>query len=105
MGQASRRVREPKDPLRWLRATIEAKTARMEQAAQFYHYCRAEVDMLTAKLAQSEGALRAEGHPLYQEGQPAPEAPSLDGMLLPVAPETAPAPEAAASEETHEAQE
>lgn len=79
MGEASRRkkeVREVKDPLRWLRADVEAKEKRTKMLAAAYHQVRAAYEESLEKLEKSAAALKANGHPLYQD---APEtAPAAD---------------------------
>jgi len=79
MGEASRRKkegREVKDPLRWLRADVAAKEQRTKALASAYHATRAAYEESLEKLEKSSAALKANGHPMYQD---APEtAPAAD---------------------------
>jgi hypothetical protein len=84
MGEASRRVREVKDPLRFRRANVERFTREVAMLAAAYHKTREVLDEHTAALEAAVAKLTADGHPFY---------------AAPDAPETAIAPEAAASED------
>lgn len=70
MGEASRRKKEGhevKDPLRWLRADVNAKVAREKLLSTAYHQCREAREESEAKLEEKAAALKANGHPLYQD--------------------------------------
>lgn len=99
MGEASRRKkqdREVKDPLRWLRADVEAKEKRTKLLANAYHQVRAAYEESLAKLEASAAKLKENGHPLYQdapetgsapEAQKASEVPPYNDEPKPVADE------------------
>jgi len=84
MGRKSREkrdgTREVKDPLRFQRANVEAKSQYVERLARAYHSAKADYDEHVAKLEKSIEQLKANGHPLYQD---APEAaPAADAASV-----------------------
>jgi len=69
MGEKSRlkkEGREVKDPLRWLRAEVDAKRLKMEQLSALYHQCKGLHDKALARLEASVATLTADGHPFYK---------------------------------------
>jgi hypothetical protein len=87
MGQKSREkrdgTREVKDPLRFQRANIEAKSKYVERLAGAYHSAKADYDAHVEKYNAAAEKLKANGHPLYTD---APEAaPVADAESVEVA--------------------
>ena len=95
MGEASRRKkegREVKDPLRWLRADVAAKDARQKMLSMAYHQTRAAYEESLEKLEKSIAALKANGHPLYQDApETAPAASDPAGEVASDGPQVDPA--------------